>query len=111
MHAGSNDLFKECSPHGIGLRQHTTPICLSAYPRLLGERGSRALGVGLVMQTSRPPLPVLTVERNNTITHAAIILALLFNYIFKVIFKYVNHPHIWKQFLLETSILFSMTCL
>ena len=51
------------------------------YPRqdLLGEKGSRALGVGLITQTSWPPFDP-TIQRHSSRLTAVIILALQLNH-------------------------------
>ena len=87
----------------------------SGHPRqgllVVSTLWDHPLGTGLLTQTSWPPPSGTTVQRNNNYTHAFIILALLFNHIFKFAFKYVNHPHFSKHSLLKLTIPFSMTCL
>jgi len=84
----------------------------SAHPRqgllVVSNLWDHPLGTGLVTETTPSGT---TIQRNNNYTHAAIILALLFNHIFKFTFKYVNHPHYSNILCLNLTIPFFVTCL
>jgi len=89
-----NNHFKECFPHGVGIMQHSTPVCGPVHPRQdpLGSHllGLCALGRDLShRQVGLPfdhPSSII-----NDISHAAIILALHSNqYIFRMPFRYAE---------------------